>query len=646
MQYYLVATAVHANHQQSAFTYHSEEKMGNGQIVLVSVGKKEVVGVVVAPVAAPTFTTKPIIKLLEATPLPPALLALANWLSAYYQAHPANVWQTILPRGLQKKRQMQHKSHSHPKRDRVTIVLNNDQARAIKAIDTMKPGTALLEGVTGSGKTQVYIELAKKTINRGKSVIILVPEIALTSQLAAEFSHSFENIILTHSTMAEADRHRAWQDCLTSEKPRLVIGPRSALFSPLRHVGLIVIDECHEPSFKQEQAPRYSALRTASMLASYHKARLVLGSATPTVVDRYLAEETRSLIVRLTKSAREGAQPPTIEIVDMTKKPHFTRHRFLSNTLLDTITATLAKGEQSLLFHNRRGSAPTTLCEQCGWSAACSRCFVPLTLHSDTFELRCHICNHIERVPTVCPACDQANVIHKGLGTKLIESEVTKLFPKAVIKRFDGDSSTEETVEKLYQRLYDGTIDIIIGTQVIAKGLDLPKLRTVGIVQADSGLSLPDFQSSERVFQLVSQVRGRIGRNEHLSNFIIQSYNPTHPSIAFGINQDYENFYNQTIEERQRAIFPPFTHLLKLTCIYKTEAGAIRACRTAAQELHAKKHPDVTILGPTPAFYERIRDTYRWQLILKSPKREHLVRLLNFVPPAKWHTELDPISLL
>jgi primosomal protein N' (replication factor Y) (superfamily II helicase) len=646
MQYYLVATTIHANAQQSAFTYHSEEILQDGQLVLISVGKKEATGVVLATVDQPSFSTKEIIKKIESTPLPMPLLSLAHWMSAYYYTHPANTWQTILPRGLQKKRRITEKSVSHPKRNRTTIVLNDEQMNAIDKISALTSGTTLLEGITGSGKTQVYIELAKRTLAKQRSVIILVPEIALTSQIIAEFSHTFDDIIVTHSVMSESERHIVWQECLTSGTPRIVIGPRSALFSPLKDVGLIVIDECHEPSFKQEQSPRYSALRAASVLASYHNAPLVLGSATPTIVDRFLAEVHKSPVFLLKKSARKNTQPPTIAIVDMTKKPYFTRHRFLSNTLLDTLADTLRKNEQSLIFHNRRGSTPTTLCENCGWSAACNRCFVPLTLHADAFELRCHICNHTERVPTSCPQCHQTNIIHKGIGTKLIEAELKRLFPKASIMRFDGDSAQEETVNKKYQDLYDGKIDIIVGTQVIAKGLDLPHLRTVGIVQADSGLLLPDFQASERVFQLVSQVRGRIGRNEHASNLVVQSYHPQHPSITYGIRQDYEGFYNETLQERKRAIFPPFTHLLKLTCVYKTEAGAIRACQDLAKRLMAQKHPDVTLFGPTPSFYERIRDTYRWQLVLKSPKREHLIRLMANIPPSKWQSELDPISLL
>jgi primosomal protein N' (replication factor Y) len=267
-------------------------------------------------------------------------------------------------------------------------------------------------------------------------------------------------------------------------------------------------------------------------------------------------------------------------------------------------------------------------------------------LHADRYELSCHICGYHEKVPTACPVCSGTDIIHKGIGTKLIESELRKLFPKARIARFDSDNKTDETVASLYKDLYDGNIDIAIGTQVVAKGLDLPKLRTVGVIQADSGLALPDFAASERTFQLLAQVVGRVGRDAHASQVIVQTYQPTHPVVQFGLRQDYEGLYAYLLEERRRAIFPPFSHLLQLTAVYKTEAAAIRAAQQLARTLRHDVHKDVTILGPTPAFYERARDTYRWQLLLKSPRREHLIAALASVPPSYWHSELDPASLL
>lgn len=647
MNYYLVATIAHVWRQQSAFTYQSEAEFSIGAIVIVPVGKKEVPGIVIQKISQkPSFTTKSIVRLIESTPLPVQLIQLASWMSDYYKTHPAEVWQTILPRGVQKKRRKTQRKLYYPERERTKIVLNDEQIAAITRVQNMSPGTALLRGVTGSGKTQVYIELAKRTMQQGMSSIVVVPEIALTSQLIAEFNHHFAHIIITHSAMSEAERHIAWQQCLTSPHPLIVIGPRSALFSPLKKIGLIIIDECHEPSLKQEQSPRYSALRTASMLSQFHQGRLVLGSATPSIADSFLAQASQRPTISLSRTARSNAQPPKITVVDMKQKESFTKHRFFSTTLLEQIESTFSNGHQSLIFHNRRGSAPTTLCESCGWTANCYRCFTPLTLHNDHFELRCHICNYKEKVPTACPTCQTTDIIHKGIGTKLITEELQKLFPKANIARFDTDTIHDQRVENRYQELYNGSIDIIVGTQVIAKGLDLPRLRTVGIIQADSGLSLPDYQSSERVFQLIAQVRGRIGRSHHASRMIIQSYQPRHPSIVYGIEQNYDAFYREAIKERKRGAFPPFVYLLKLTCIYKTEAGAIRACRDLAKKLREVKHDDITILGPSPAFYERVRDTFRWQLILKSPRREHLVNILDSVPDAKWQVELDPVSLL
>ena len=616
------------------------------KIVEVPVGKTIVAGIVLHSITKPSFATKPLGDLLDTALLPETLLQLHEWIASYYGAHEVATWQTILPRGIGKNRRKGKTPLLSHKRDRIKIVLNTQQTQAIATILARPSGTSLLHGVTGSGKTQVYIELAKKTVTEGRSVIILVPEIALTSQIIAEFMPHFPDLVVSHSRQTEAERHLIWQSLLHATTPQVVIGPRSALFSPLGDIGLIVIDECHEPSFKQEQSPRYSALRVASTLARLSGARLVMGSATPPIADYYLAQQTETPIITLTQLARQNSVSPNVELIDMTKKAYFTRHTYLSNTLLSTIEKTLQAGHQALIFHNRRGSAPTTLCDNCGWSAICPRCFVPLTLHADQFALRCHICNHTERVPTACPECRNASVIHKGIGTKRIADDLAKLFPQSRIARFDGDSESNETLDTHYQKLYDGEINIIVGTQVIAKGLDLPHLRTVGVVQADSGLSLPDYSSSERVFQLLAQVSGRVGRNEHASSVVVQSYQPTHPSVQFGIKKDYEGFYDFTIQERKRAQFPPFTYLLKLTCIYKTETAAIRAAQELALALKPHLPAGAQILGPAPAFYERTRDTYRWQLIIKSPSRAGLLELTRYIPPARWQFDIDPASLL
>lgn len=483
MEYYTVSPLRVVHARESVLTYEHEGSLVPGQIVAVSVGSKTVPAVVLGTCPKPAFATKPIELVVTETPLPKPLLKLHDWLHSYYLSHPVAVWQTMLPSGILKKRRNRTANRVEHLRDRTKYVLNSDQKQAVGSIWDRPSQTTLLRGITGSGKTAMYIELAKKTMKEGRSCIVLVPEIALTSQIVAEFSTHFEDIILTHSTMTEAERHATWLDALTSTTPRVAIGPRSALFLPLASVGLIVIDECHEPAYKQEKSPRYSALRAASVLAREHSARVVLGSATPSVSDFYLAGKTDS-IVAVDSLARKDAVRPTVETVDMTKHGNFGRSQFLSNQMLAKLEENLAAGHQSLLFHNRRGSAPTTLCENCGWSAACPRCYVPLTLHADQHLLRCHLCNHQERVPTACPTCGAANIIHKGIGTKRIAEEVARLLPNAKVARFDGDNVAGETVDAHYQALYDGDIDIIIGTQVIAKGLDLPKLRFVEIGRA------------------------------------------------------------------------------------------------------------------------------------------------------------------
>ena len=646
MHYYEVAPNRIIRAGTDTFTYASENKLSIGQLVQVPIGKRHVNGLVMKAVHKPTYDVRPITQVLETVPLPQAQVDLAAWLSRYYATPLATVLQTMLPAGAEKKRRIKNASSPVSSTKRTNFVLNTDQAAAVDKIESATPGTSLLHGITGSGKTAVYVELATRAFKNGRSALILVPEIALTSQLVAEFVTHFPHVILTHSRQTEAERHASWREALYADDPVVVIGPRSALFLPVRDVELIVIDEAHEPSYKQEQSPRYSASLVASQLAGSHQAKLVLGSATPSITDYYLARHSSRPIVRLERLAKATATKPVIELIDMTKRTHFKRHRFLSDKLLSEIEHTLASGQQVLVFHNRRGSTSVTLCNECGWQAGCPRCFVPMTLHADALELRCHICNFTSQVQTSCPQCGSVDIIHKGIGTKLIESELTKLFPKATIARFDGDTESGQNVDTRYSELVDGSIDIIVGTQVIAKGLDLPKLRTVGIVQADAGLSLPDYSSPERTFQLLAQAIGRVGRFEHETTVIVQTFQPTHPVITAGLMQDYGSFYETALKQRKLGHFPPYCFLLKLVCTYKTEAAAIRNARALAERLRSSTGDDVQILGPTPAFYERTRDSYRWQLVVKSSKRAHLLDIVNALPSAHWQFELDPISLL
>lgn len=647
MHYYEVVPAQIFRNDGDYLTYESKEKFNIGQVVLIEVGSKTMPGIIIKKTNRPKYKTKSILLSIEEESLPKQLIDLMVWIAQYYACPMPLVAQTILPSGITKnRRQIDYRQPFVSNRKRTNFVFNKDQLYVFKQLDSFNEGTFLLHGVTGSGKTAIYIETIKKAIVANKSAIVLVPEIALTSQLVSELSNHFQNLIVTHSQMTEGMRFQVWRKILNNNAPQIVLGPRSALFTPLKNIGAIIVDEAHEPSFKQEHAPRYSALRVATMLGRFHKAKVVLGSATPNITDRYLAEKSNKPILHLNELARINVKRPKIELVDMKNRQNFKNHRFLSDKLIAQIEKTLKDGKQVLVFHNRRGSASSTLCEQCGWIAECPRCHLPLVLHTKDYSLKCHVCGLIQKVPTSCPTCKSAQIIHKGIGTQLIEREICKLFPEASVARFDADNKKDESLDKLYDKIYNGKIDIIIGTQIVAKGLDLPHLQTVGVIQADAGLSIPDFNSSERAFQLLSQVIGRVGRNDMQTHVIVQSYQPKHPSIAFGLNQDYEGFYRYEIKQRQATLFPPFVFLLKLTCTYKTEASAAKNTKLLAIKIKQSFGEGVVVFGPAPAFYERLHNTYRWQLIIKSSKRESLINIINLVPKTHWQYELDPYSLI
>lgn len=643
--YYEVAPVKIIRSTSDVFTYSCESLLTVGQIVSISIGTQSLTGVIMNQVPKPAYATKGISDIYESLILPTQLVTTARWMSGYYATHLATVLQTILPRGVTTQRRSRQSIEVVPSRKRTHFVFTDEQTTAIDTISEMSPGTAILHGVTGSGKTAVYIKIAQQAVSSGRSVIVLVPEIALTSQLVADFANHFDDILVAHSKQTEAQRHSVWLSALHSTKPRIVIGPRSALFIPVPNPAYVMIDEAHEPAYKQEQSPRYSALRVASVLMGAVSGKVVQGSATPLISEYYLAQQAKRPVIEMNQRAQSDVSPPLIKCIDMTKKTNFITHRFFSDELLSTISASLASGDQVLVYHNRRGSASTTLCQQCGWFATCPRCFISYTLHADLHTLSCHVCANKAQVPTSCPDCHSTDIIHRGIGTKLIETELKKLFPKYHIARFDGDTSTSDTLEKRYAELYSGDIRIIVGTQVIAKGLDLPHLRTVCVVQADAGLALPDYMASERTFQLLAQVVGRVGRSSSPSSVVVQSYQPNSPIIQLGLTQRYDDFLRSALGERQRAHFPPFTHMLQLTCSYKTEQASIRNAQKLGALLKSTYGELVQILGPTPSFYERQRDMYRWQIVVRASRRQVLVDIASTLPQ-HWQFDLDPMSLL
>lgn len=645
MKYYLIAPAKTFHSSDNLLTYSSETPLKIGQIVEIPLGRQSTIGIVVKNTTQPDFDTKSITKIIYEQPLPKKLVDALFWLSSYYRCPLSTVIQAALPRGITKNRR--GKLPETPNITPIDNPLNSAQRAAIRAIEENPANTILLHGITGSGKTNIYIELCARTLAKNQSVILLVPEIALTSQLVRNFQQHFKNITLLHSNLTESLRHQLWEKILTDNQPQVIIGPRSALFAPVQDLGLIIIDEAHEPAYHQEQNPKYSASLLAGKLA-----KTVLGTATPLISDYYLCK-SHNAIVEVNQLAIESDKHTSISVIDLKDHSDFTKSRILSNQLIESIKASLANHTQSMLFHNRRGTAPMTICDKCGWQALCPNCFLPLVLHADAFQMRCHTCARNFPVPTACPECKNASIHHKGFGTKLIEDELHRLFPSAKIARFDMDTDDDLKLTKIYDEVYRGDYDIIVGTQMIAKGFDFPRLTTLGIVQADAGLSLPDFSSEERTFQLITQVIGRAKRGHQNSNIFIQSFQPDHPIISLASQSDYASFYNYLVQKRQQSKLPPYSFLLKLSVTYKTETATVKNIRTlhkkVIQTTKQLQIPEnrIVVSPPMPAFHERTNTGYTWQLVIKAKSRQNLLDIFDHLPKNNYlHYDFDPISLL
>ena len=384
-------------------------------------------------------------------------------------------------------------------------------------------------------------------------------------------------------------------------------------------------------------------MRVASFMANELKCDCILGSATPMVADYYIAKE-RGTLISLKKKAKTEAVKPKIQIIDFKNRDEFRRNRYFSDKLLAAIASNLENGRQSLIFHNRRGSAPLTICENCGNELVCPNCFLPLTLHADNYVLQCHTCGFSEKVPSGCPKCGHPELIHKGFGTKLLENELSRLFPKARVMRFDADNKKGEDLSAVYAAVRDGEVDILVGTQTLAKGLDLPRLATVGVVAADTGLMLPDFAAEEMVFQLLTQVIGRVGRG-HIgeAEVFIQTYRPEHPVLSFAVDEDYEGFSEYLLKSRRRGGFPPYKYVMVLTITLKTESLVVKKVQEAARKLRADKR--FLVSPPMPAFHERTAKGYTWEIIVRSSSRKALLIAARGLDK-NFRVTLDPPSLL
>ncbi|NUM35938.1 MAG: primosomal protein N' [Candidatus Brocadiae bacterium] len=519
-----------------------------------------------------------------------------------------------------------------------------------KAMEEEKFQTFLLLGVTGSGKTEVYLQAMERAIAKGKESIVLVPEIALTPQTVTRFKQRFPKVAVLHSALTPAQRAYQWKQ-IDSGQIQVVIGPRSAIFAPVHKLGLIVVDEEHEPSFKQQNTPRYHARDIAVKRAQMENAIVILGSATPSLESYYNGLQKKYHIFYLPQ--RIGtAKLPKIFAIDMREEcREQKKFVYFSRPLIRSLEKVLQAQEQAILFLNRRGFATTVNCPACGYELKCQHCEISLTYHKKKKQALCHYCGYEAQAPDDCPVCHFQGIRFLGAGTERIESILKATFPNARIRRMDSDTMiSRHHYEEALQDFSDGKIDILLGTQMIAKGLDFPKVTLVGILSADSGLQLPDFRAAERTFQLSVQVAGRAGRGEKPGVVILQSWNPAHYAIQASLSQDYEKFAKIEMEFRKQTQYPPFGKIIR----FIIEGQDEKAVKEKAQEIAKKaKESSTCVIGPAPAPISKIKDKYRWHFILKASKSSEILQsakaLKNFITTTKSikvQMDIDPISLL
>ena len=602
-----------------------KDKIGIGKRAWVPFGQKRLVGYVVGfSDTSDVANIKAIEDVIdEKAVLDEEMLNLTRWLSEYYFCSWGAAIENSLPAtirngktGVMQRKPPQEKLYK-PSYD---LTLTNQQKAALKPVlEDLKKGLShiyLLFGITASGKTELYLQAISLALKQGKSSVVLVPEIALTPQTTERFKSRFgDEVSVIHSRLSEGTRFREWQRA-NEGKCRIVIGPRSAIFSPVKNLGLIIIDEEHETSYKQEDSPRYHARDVAIKRAQLSGAIVILGSATPSLESYYNAKTGNYRLIKLTERILKR-ELPKVKVVDMRKEIlHRKRVAVFSLALQDALQKTLIGKKQAMLFLNRRGFSTHLDCKKCGFVMECKRCKSVLVYHSDVGKLICHYCNRKFDVPNICPSCESAYIKFFGLGTQKVESELHRLFPGARISRMDTDATVKRgSHETILEDFKSGAVDIIVGTQMIAKGLDFPQVTLVGVVSADTSLNLPDFRASERTFDLLTQVAGRAGRGDELSEVIIQTYAPTHYAIISASRHDYEGFYEKEITTRRFLGFPPYYKIIKFTFRASKEERARHAAEELAKKMKSLK--GFKVMGPAPSPVIKVRGQFRWNCFLK-----------------------------
>jgi len=522
-----------------------------------------------------------------------------------------------------------------------------------------KPQTILLHGVTASGKTEVYFKLIKDTIDNGKNVLFLAPEIALASQLTKRLAKKFgtEDVAIWHSSISEGERYDVWQRLYKNEI-KILAGARSAVFAPLQNIGLIIIDEEHESAYKQTTpTPRYDAKTIAHKLAQFHNCSLILGSATPDISTYFRAVNENNLFEL--KKRYNNAKIPPVTVINMQEYGRAAYKNLISKPLQTEITQTLEKGQQVILLINRRGFSTFTQCKSCGYVIECPHCAIPMIWHSKDNVLKCHYCNHISYFPDVCPECSSDAFKTSGVGTQKIEQYIKELYPNYVVERIDSDILTKKGEHiRLLEKFQNKEIDILVGTQMIAKGLDNPNVTLVGVISADASFNLPDFRASERGFQLLTQVAGRAGRGEFQGKVFFQTYNPDYYALASAKSQNYTEFYEKEIISREEFDYPPFSKIIRLILSSENNFRAEKSAQEIALRLNTMSEKlgiseRIEVLGPTPCVIERLNNKYRFQILIKNKmedKGHQFVSsfLSKIIMPKdiKLAVDVDPLDIL
>lgn len=646
------------------YTYKiSEELAANLQIgcrVRVPFRNREITGYIVGlNIQKEAEKTKEIIEIIDSEPvISDHLLRLAKWMSEYYFSSWGEAISNMIPKYL---KSPGSKAEFEPiQENEIPLLrLNEEQKQALKKlsdrIHTHQYSELFLYGVTGAGKSELYIRAIAEALKMGKSSICLVPEIALTEQIKLFFSRHFhENLEILHSKLTDKERTLAWQRIESGQK-RVILGARSAIFAPARRLGLIIMDEEQETSYKQDQTPRYHARELARWRAQDLGATFLMGTATPTLETMYRVSTGEIEMLSLTKRI-EGRVMPIVQIIDLKEAQNTTKHSaIVSLRLQKAIEASLQKNDGILLMLNRRGFSTHIRCFECAEALNCSHCAVALTFHQEEQEAICHYCNFHMKVPSVCRKCQSPLLKFSGIGTEKVESEVARLFPQAQVARLDTDTTKKRGAhEEILKRFREHKIDILVGTQMIAKGFDFQHVTLVGIINADTGLLLPDFRSSERTFQLLTQMAGRTGRGKDPGNVFIQTYSTHHYSIQFASKHDYFGFFKEELERRRAHDYPPFSKLINIMFRGKRES----AVQEQANEFRKmiKTHlgeMDIELIGPAPLPIYRLRGHFRWHLMLRGKEIDPIQSLIRVVlEKLKRKTgvfqaiDVDPVTIL